>query len=164
MKVKILGKYIGKTGIESLLVTTESRDDANKMAVKASEAGATKDQILNFITTKEYQGVLGYSFFINCSNFTFERVGKFGILDCEIICAISAKGFLNAKIQIIDRKEQVFRYEASDEADGWATQTPVPEPVKVEPMGDGSHAEPNPIVDFAKLAADAPEAATDLPF
>lgn len=135
MKVKILGKYVGKTGIESLLVNTESKEDANKMAIKASESGATKEQILSFITTKEYQNVLGYSFFINCSSYTFERVGKFGILDCNIICAISAKGFLNAKIQIIDRKEQVFGYEASDEADGWATPAPAiktPEPYEAK--------------------------------
>ena len=75
---------------------------------------------------------------------------------------MSAKGFLYAKIKIIDRKEQVFGYEASDEADGWAS--PAPEIKPQQPMGDGSHAEPNPVIDFAKLAADSPKAGTDLPF
>lgn len=54
--------------------------------------------------------------------------------------------------------------EPEDDVTGWATQTPAPEPVKIEPMGDGSHAEPNPVIDFAKLAADSPKAETDLPF
>ena len=162
MKVKILGKYVGKTGIESLLVTTESKESANTLAIKAREAGASDDQILKFITTKDYQGVVGYSFFVKCSGFTFERVGKFGILDCEIVCAMSAKGFLNAKIQIIDRKEQVFGYEASDEADGWVS--PAPEVKPQQPMGDGSRAEPNPIAPFGVDANSLNPQATDLPF
>ena len=62
MKVKILGKYVGKTGIESLLVTTESKESANSLAIKAREAGASDEQILKFITTKDYQGVVDILF------------------------------------------------------------------------------------------------------
>ena len=144
MKVKILGKYVGSTGMKSILVVTEKREDANKIAINAGSAGATEDQISKLITKKDYEGVPCYSFFLNCSNFTFERIGKFGILDCDIVCAISAKGFLNAKIQIIDKKEQVSGYkEPEGEADGWST--PAPTTKAPEPYGDGSQGEFNPI-------------------
>jgi hypothetical protein len=72
------------------------------------------------------------------------------------------KGYINAKIQIIDKKEQVKGYESpEDEADGWSTTAP--EPKAPEPMGDGTKAEPNPIVEPFSNSLN-PNAVDDLPF
>lgn len=168
MKVKILKKTI-KEGdnycIKSLFVSFTEEEIYNKIIAYLKSLGAAEDKISSFCKPNEYNGAVSYAFGLNCSNFTFDRVKRFGVLDATVIFQVNDKGFINAKIQVVEKKEQILSYEEpEDDVVGWATQTPVPEPVKVEPMGDGSHAEPNPVVDFAKLAADAPEAATDLPF
>ena len=158
MKLKILGKYINKSGIESILVTTESKDNANGIAKKAMEVGATTDQVSKLITAKEYQGVMGYSFFMNCSHYTFEKISKFGVLDCDVVCGLSAKGFLYVKINVIDKVEQVNGYEAQEEdVTGWN----IPAPENLPPLGDGTHAEPIPTFDPNTLD---PNVDTGLPF
>jgi hypothetical protein len=45
MKVKILGKYIGKTGIESILVATESKDEVNQLATPEGIRNAARAQL-----------------------------------------------------------------------------------------------------------------------
>ena len=176
MKVKILLKNInegvGKNGqpycIKSLYACVSTKEDANALAVQAIADGVPSDKIKEVIKQKEYEGVTNYGFGLNCSHFTFDRVERFGVLDATVEFIVNKDGFVNPKIKVVDKIEQVFGYEApekqEDDVTGWATQTQVPEPIKVEPMGDGSHAEPNPVVDFAKLAAESPEAGTDLPF
>jgi hypothetical protein len=153
MKVKIIKKSI-KEGdnycIKSLFCSVDNKEDANKLAMAAIESGATKEQVGSLIKAGTYEEKVTYAFGLNCSNFTFDRVERFGILDADIIFIKTEKNgntYFNAKIQIIDKKEQIHGYEApaprEDEADGWAT--PAPEIKQPQPYGDGSKGEPNPI-------------------
>ena len=110
-------------------------------------AGATKEQVDTLIKAGEYNGVTTYAFGLNCSNFTFDHVERFGVIDAEIIYIKNDKGYVNAKIQIVDKVEQVHGYEAPEsDVTGWAS--PAPELKPQPPIGDGSHAEPNPIEPF----------------
>ena len=53
------------------------------------------------------------------------RVDTFGILDATIIFQINDQGFINAKILVKDRKEQVLGYEAPEaDVEGWAVEAP----------------------------------------
>jgi len=130
MKIKIIQKNI-KEGvttsgspycIRSLYCSVDNREDANSLAEAAMEAGADKEMIAKLIKANEYNGSISYAFGLNCSNFTFEKVDRFGYLDAEIIFVKNDKGFINAKIKVVDKKEQVFGYEAPEEdVQGWAT-------------------------------------------
>ena len=153
MKVKIIKKSI-KEGdnycIKSLFCSVDNKEDANKLAMAAIESGATKEQVGSLIKAGTYEEKVTYAFGLNCSNFTFDRVERFGILDADIIFIKTEKNgntYFNAKIQIIDKKEQIHAYEApasrEDEADGWATTAPSIK--EAQQMGDGNHGEPNPI-------------------
>lgn len=158
MKVKILLKNI-KEGvsadgapycIKSLYACVRNKEDANTLALQAIADGVPKDKIQEVIKSKEYEGETSYAFGLNCSHFTFDRVDRFGVLDAKIEFVVNKKGFINARIQVIDRKEQVFGYEQSslqeEEVDGWVTYAP---DIKIqEPIGDGSLAEANPITPF----------------
>mgnify|MGYP004702138417 CR=1 FL=1 len=159
MKVKIIKKTI-KEGdnyvIKSLYVCVDNKDDANKLAILAFGVGATQEQIPTIIR-KSDRDENEFAFGLNCSGFTFDRVDRFGIMDCEIEYTKNAKGYISAKIKVVDKKEQVYSYlSPEDEVTGWSTQAP-------EPMGDGSKGEPATIAEPFSNSLD-PNAVNDLPF
>ena len=128
MKVKILKKSI-KEGenycIKSLFCSVDNKEDANALAKLAVEAGATPEQVQQVIRAGEYEGKTTYAFGLNCSGFTFDRVERFGILDAEIVYQKSEKGFISAKIKVVDKKERIHGYEPpEDDVTGWATEAP----------------------------------------
>ena len=60
--------------------------------------------------------------------FTFEKVEQFGILNANVVFNVSDSGYINAKIQVIDRREQVNGYEAPEsEVEGWANDSAQPQ-------------------------------------
>jgi len=176
MKVKILKKSIkeGDTidgrhySIKSLFVNFTDSALYDKIVGHLKAQGCTSEAIEKFCKPNEYKGEISYCFGFNASNFTFERVEKFGVMDANFVFSQNDKGFVNAKIQIVDKKEQINGYEApeerEDECDGWSTTAPE---IKQQPIGDGSHAEPNPIETFGVPAYDPnslnPQP-SDLPF
>ena len=165
MKVKILKKTI-KEGdnycIKSLYVSFTEKDIFDAIVENLKEQKAEDDKISSFCKPNEYNGSVSYAFGLNCSNYTFDRVKRFGILDCKIIFSVNDKGYVNAKIQVVDKKEQINGYEEpEDDVTGW--NVPAPEAKAPEPMGDGSMDEPNPITDFSALA-NSGQAGKDLPF
>ena len=183
MKVKILLKNIkegvGKNGqpycIKSLYACVSTKDDANALAVQAIADGVPADKIQEVIKSKEYEGATSYAFGLNCSHFTFDRVDRFGVLDCKIEFVVNKDGFINPKIQVIDKTlengktikvENIFGYEApeqqEEEVDGWAS--PAPDIKPKQPIGDGTGAEPNPIEPFGVDQNSLNPNPTDLPF
>lgn len=174
MKVKILLKNIkegiGKNGqpycIKSLYACVSTKEDANALATQAIADGVPAEKIQEVIKPKEYEGAVSYAFGLNCSHFTFDRVDRFGMLDCKIEFVVNKDGFINPKIQVIDKKEQIFGYEApeqqEEEVDGWASTAPEIRPQ--QPLGDGSQAEPNPITPFGVESNSLTPQESDLPF
>lgn len=137
MKVTIIKKTVKegiseRTGsqyrIASLFVKFSDSDQYNKIVKYLKEAkGATIDQIEKFCKPKEYNGKTDYAFGLNCSSFTFDRVEQFGELDANIIFDINDSGFINAKIKVENRKEQVNGYTPPEsEVEGWAVEAPDP--------------------------------------
>lgn len=189
MKVKILKKNIkegtGKNGspycIKSLYASVATSEDANALALQAIADGVPKEKIQEVIKKNEYEGVTSYCFGLNCSHFTFDRVERYGTLDCEVEFAVNKDGFVNPKIKVVDKAlesgkvvkvEQIFGYEASsqqsteDEVAGWATNAPEPLPTAPPATEWQSKAEPNPVVDHFAAASSSldPKAINDLPF
>ena len=174
MKVKILLKNIkegiGKNGqpycIKSLYACVSTKEDANALAIQAIADFVPAEKIQEVIKPKEYEGETSYAFGLNCSHFTFDRVDRFGVLDCKIEFVVNKDGFINPKIQVIDKKEQIFGYKApeqqEEEVDGWAS--PAPEIKPQQPYGDGSHAEPNPVEPFGVDQNSLTPQSTGLPF
>jgi len=167
MKVKILKKSI-KEGdnycIKSLFVSFDSKDTYDRIVSHLKSQGVEEDKINSFCKPNDYNGIITYAFGLNCSHFTFDRVERFGILDANVVFVKNEKGYANAKIQIIDKKEQINGYEEpEDTVNGWSTPTPE---IKVQqPLGDGSHAEPNPVEMVGVDAKPAdPFEGSDLPF
>ena len=129
MKLFILKKTVKegvsqRTGsaykISSLFVKFEEKEIYEKIVSHLQSKGATIDQIGKFCKPNEYDGQISYAFGLNCSNYTFDRVEQFGILDANVIFEISDAGFINAKIQVVDRKEMVNSYDPpADEVEGW---------------------------------------------
>ena len=96
--------------------------------------GGSEDMIEKFCKPNEYNGQISYAFGLNCSHFTFDAVDKFGILDAKIVFAVNDNGYINAKIAIVDKKEQVLSYHAPEDfVDGWACGDPKP---RIEQGGD----------------------------
>lgn len=129
MKVKIVTKSIkqgltkdGNTySIKSLYVNFQEKEVYDNIVNHLKSKGIADEQILKFCKPNEHNGNISYAFGLNCSDFTFDKVERFGILDAKIIFAINEKGYINAKIQIENKKEQVLSYEAPEsEVDGWA--------------------------------------------
>jgi hypothetical protein len=161
MKVKIIKKTI-KEGdnycIKSLYVCVDNREDANKLAKMAIEVGATPEDITKLIR-KSDRSENEFAFGLNCSSFTFDKVDRFGILDCEIEYTKNAKGYISAKIHVLDKKEQVNGYSpAEEEVNGWANaeaeksvSVPIPENIS----------QPTPSV---PIFSEPQEAGNDLPF
>ena len=131
MKVKIIKKNI-KQGvsngreycIKSLLVTFTEKDVYDKLVDYLGDLGASADDIAKFVKPGEHNGNTTYGFFLNCSDFTFNAVEQFGFMDAKIMFTKNEKGYLNARIQVVDKVEQVLSYEAPESnVTGWATQT-----------------------------------------
>lgn len=143
MKVTILKKTIKegvspRTGneykIRSLFVKFTDSEIYDKIVAKLERDGASIEQIERFCKPNEYKGEVNYAFGLNCSKFTFERVQAFGELDALIDFKLNDSGFINAKIAIKDRIEQVLEYiepaeSAEEVVEGWATKAPAPVPV-----------------------------------
>ena len=143
MKVTILKKTIKegvspRTGndykIRSLFVKFTDSKIYDKIVAKLKRDGADDEQIERFCKPNEYKGEVNYAFGLNCSKFTFERVQAFGELDALIDFKLNDSGFINAKIAIKDRIEQVLEYiepaeSAEEVVEGWATKTKAPDPV-----------------------------------
>lgn len=129
MKLFILKKSVKegiseRTGnpykISSLFVKFNEKEIYEKIVEHLKGKGATIDQIERFCKPNEYNGEVSYSFGLNCSNYTFDRVEQFGTLDANVVFDINDAGFINAKIQVKDRKEMVNSYEPPlDAVDGW---------------------------------------------
>ena len=140
MKVTILKKTIKegvsvRTGneykIRSLFVKFTDPEIYDKIVAKLKRDGADDEQIERFCKPSEYKGEVNYAFGLNCSKFTFERVQAFGELDALIDFKLNDSGFINAKIVVKDRIEQVLNYTepvgSEDEVvEGWATKAPDP--------------------------------------
>ena len=134
MKVTILKKSVkegvsARTGsnykISSLFVKFEDGKIYENIVKYLQGKGASIEQIEKFCKPNVYNEKITYTFGLNCSNFTFERVDTFGILDATIIFQINDQGFINAKILVKDRKEQVLGYEAPEsDVVGWAVEAP----------------------------------------
>lgn len=107
--------------ISSLFVKFDEKEIYDKIVSHLQSKGATIDQVEKFCKPNEYNGEISYAFGLNCSNYTFDRVEQFGTLDANVIFDISDAGFINAKIQVKDRKEMVNSYEPpADAVEGWA--------------------------------------------
>ena len=140
MKVTILKKMIKegvspRTGndykIRSLFVKFTDSEIYDKIVSKLERDGASIEQIERFCKPNEYKGEVNYAFGLNCSKFTFERVQAFGELDALIDFNLNDSGFVNAKIAIKDRVEQVLDYieptgSAEEIVEGWAMKGDLP--------------------------------------
>ena len=129
MKLFILKKTVKegvsqRTGnaykISSLYVKFNEKEIYDKIVDHLKGKGAGIDQIERFCKPAEYDGEISYTFGLNCSNYTFDRVEQFGTLDANVVFDINDAGFINAKIQVKDRKEMVNSYEPpADAVEGW---------------------------------------------
>ena len=149
MKVTIIKKMIKegvspRTGneykIRSLFVKFTESEIYDKIVAKLERDGASIEQIERFCKPNEYKGEVNYAFGLNCSKFTFERVQAFGELDALIDFKLNDSGYINAKIAIKDRIEQVLEYiepseSAEEVVEGWAMKTKAPAPPP-EPESD----------------------------
>ena len=145
MKVTILKKMIKegvspRTGneykIRSLFVKFTDSEIYDKIVAKLERDGASIEQIERFCKPNEYKGEVNYAFGLNCSKFTFERVQAFGELDALIDFKLNDSGFINAKIAIKDRIEQVLEYiepaeSAEEVVEGWAMKGDLPKKATV---------------------------------
>ena len=144
MKVTIIKKTIKegvspRTGndykIRSLFVKFTDSKIYDKIVSKLERDGANIEQIERFCRPNEYKGEVNYAFGLNCSKFTFERVQAFGELDALIDFKLNDSGFINAKIAVKDRLEQVLDYieptgSAEEIVEGWAMKGDLPKPVE----------------------------------
>ena len=139
MKLKIIKKNI-KEGvsaagreysIKSLLVVFSEPEVYEKIVAHLRAQGTPEASITKFCSPREYKGETSYSFFLSCSNFTFDAVEAFGTLDAKVIFSCNDAGYVNAKIQVVDKVEQVISYEGPEEfVSGWACPAPVTTPKK----------------------------------
>ena len=149
MKLLILKKTIKegvstRTGspykIKSLFVKFDEKDIYEKIVKHLQGKGADIEQIEKFCKPNIYNEKTTYAFGLNCSGFTFEKVEMFGTLDCNVVFDLNDSGFINAKIQVVDSKEKVNGYEASEsEVTGWTNGDSEPakdEPAKEQPASD----------------------------
>lgn len=106
--------------ISSLFVKFNEKEIYDKIVDHLKGKGVTIDQIERFCKPNEYNGEVSYAFGLNCSNYTFDRVEQFGTLDANVVFNISDSGFINAKIQVKEKKEMVNSYEPPEsEVEGW---------------------------------------------
>ena len=129
MKLTIIKKTIKegvseRTGsvykIRNLFVKFDEKEVYEKIVSHLKSKGATEDHIAKFCKPSEYNGNVNYAFGLGCSGFTFDKVEQFGILDANVLFDLNDSGFINAKIQVVDKKEKVNGYEAPEsEVTGW---------------------------------------------
>ena len=173
MKLKILKKSIKegeKNGnaysIKSLFVSFPESEIYSAIVSNLKSQGAPSEKIEKFCSPNEYNGNISHAFWLNCSDFTFNNVEKYGILDAKIIFTYADTGFVNAKIQVVDRKEQVNSYQQPEQAvEGWSGGNPTDAKVEAttKPIGSPENPffPPKNAVDVNSLD---PKAANDLPF
>ena len=144
MKVTIIKKTIRegvskKTGedykIKSLFVKFTESEIYDRIVAKLKRDGASDEQIERFCKPNEYKGEVNYAFGLNCSKFTFDLVKAYGEMDALIEFNLNDSGFINAKIAIKDRVEQVLDYiepteSAEEVVEGWAMKGDLPKPVE----------------------------------
>ena len=143
MKLKIIKKNI-KEGvsaagreysIKSLLVVFSEPEVYEKIVAHLRAQGAPEASITKFCSPREYKGETSYSFFLSCSNFTFDAVEAFGTLDAKVIFSCNDAGYVNAKIQVVDKVEQVISYEGPEEfVSGWACPAPAQKKHDEDPL------------------------------
>ena len=140
MKVTIIKKMIKegtspRTGneysIKSLFVKFEDEAVYSRIVKHLEAKGCNTETIERFCKPKDYNGQTNYAFGLNCSRFTFDRVEKFGELDAKIDFVVNDQGYINPKIAVVERKEQVLSYTPPSftpepEVEGWATDAPDP--------------------------------------
>lgn len=106
--------------ISSLFVKFDEKEIYDKIVSYLQSKGATIDQVEKFCKPNEHNGEVSYAFGLNCSNYTFDRVEQFGTLDANVIFNVSDSGYINARIQVEDRREMVNSYEPpADAVEGW---------------------------------------------
>lgn len=106
--------------ISSLFVKFDEKEVYDKIVEHLKGRGATIDQIEKFCKPNEYNGEVSYAFGLNCSTYTFDRVEQFGTLDANVIFDRNDSGYINARIQVEDRREMVNSYESpADAVEGW---------------------------------------------
>lgn len=157
----------GKTRPRSLFVKFTDPELYQKIYDKLEKDGADPIMINKFLLESEYQGETSYAFGLNCSQFTFDRVEKFGVLDAQIVFTVSDSGYCNAKIQVIDRVEQINGYTPpapfeEEIIEGWATTAP-----EAVNRGEEKSTEENPFKSEEgelKNPFDEPMQNGDLPF
>lgn len=167
MKVTIIKKSIkegsnarGSYCIKSLYVSFSDEATYNRIVAHLKKQGASDETIAKFCSPREYEGALSYAFGLNCSNFTFDAVQMFGVLDAKIDFKVNDNGFINARIIVTDKKEQVNGYEApASEVDGWACGNPATATTKPE---DKPFV--NPVETAANTAQTSDDDDNDLPF
>ncbi len=178
MKVTILKKTIKegispRTGneykIRSLFVKFTDPEIYDKIVAKLKRDGADDEQIERFCKPSEYKGEVNYAFGLNCSKFTFERVQAFGELDALIDFKLNDSGFINAKIVVKDRIEQVLNYiepVGSDEevVEGWATKAPDPVSEKSDLETESTWSEKTPPIPPIPEQMTGDDSFDDLPF
>ncbi len=178
MKVTILKKTIKegvspRTGneykIKSLFVKFTDSEIYDKIVSKLERDGASIEQIERFCKPNEYKGEVNYAFGLNCSKFTFERVQAFGELDALIDFKLNDSGYINAKIAIKDRVEQVLEYiepagGAEEIVEGWATKTKAPAPASETETESDLETESTKTVIIPPMPIIAPDEVDDLPF
>jgi len=169
MKVKILKKSI-KEGvsaagrpycIKSLYVSFEESAIHTGIMSHLTNIGVPEEKRTKFCSPNEYNGVISYAFWLNCSHYTFDIVEKFGVLDAKIIFSYENK-FCKAKIQVVDKIEQVNGYEALENYDavsGWNVPAPTGaiQNAEQKPL----QGEPIPVTNFENILTAQPD---DLPF
>lgn len=149
----------------TLLCSVDTPEEANEIATHGINSGLPQDQIEKLIKKNEYNGKVSYQFNVNASLFTFEHVERYGILDIDAEnLVVSWDGrFANTKIKVISGIEQINGYKNPESfVAGWASTAPEIKPQ--QPIGDGSHAEPNPIMPFGVDNNSLNPQAADLPF
>ena len=178
MKVTILKKTIKegvspRTGneykIRSLFVKFTDSEIYDKIVAKLKKDGADDEQIERFCKPSEYKGEVNYAFGLNCSKFTFERVQAFGELDALIDFRLNDSGFINAKIVVKDRIEQVLNYtepseSAEEVVEGWATKAPAPVSEKSDLHTESTGSEETPPIPPMPEQMTGDDSFEDLPF
>lgn len=176
MKLTIIKKKIkegisDRTGspykISSLFVKFDDEAMYDKIVAHLKGKGATDEQIEKFCKPNEYKGKINYAFGLNCSNFTFNKVEQFGELDANINFTINDSGFINAKIHVVDKKEQVNGYTPPEsEVEGWAITAPEPHGAKaVQSETNGGYSQDGAERFFSNILKKEEESLDDdLPF
>ena len=123
MKLKIINKYADDRGgftFYSLQVAFSETEIYNKIVDSLEKRGADPTKIEKTIRVGEFNGSPSYTFYLGCSAFTSGKVDRFGIIDALVNFELNGE-YINPRIAIVDRKEQVLGYEPpEEEVTGWA--------------------------------------------